>query len=358
MRRRHPNPAAPERPRSSRRPDDREPGGRGAASSDRRAAVTPARPAVSVVAPVYNERENLPILYRSVRSVLVSMRRPFEMVFVDDGSTDGTRDELKRLARRDPLLRAVLFRRNFGQSAAMAAGFRASRGAVVVTLDGDLQNDPRDIPALVGKLEEGYDVVSGWRKERQDTLFLRKVPSRIANRLICSVTDVRLHDTGCSLKAFRREVIDQIRLYGELHRFLPALARVEGARIAEIVVRHHPRRFGRSKYNLTRTFRVLMDLSSLNVFLKYLRNPLRFFGKIGILFFGLGAAAAAWAAVRFASGTPLLELNVALTLVFLFFVAGFQWLFLGAVASLIVATGGRRGAGLSALGRHDIPRKD
>jgi glycosyltransferase involved in cell wall biosynthesis len=313
---------------------------------------------VSVVAPIYNERENLPLLYKSIRKVLESTRRSYEMVFVDDGSSDGTRDILRRLAAKDRRLRAVLFRRNFGQSAAMAAGFRASRGAVVVTLDGDLQNDPRDIPALLRKLDEGYDVVSGWRRDRKDKLFIRKVPSRIANRLICSVTDVRLHDTGCSLKAFRREVVDQIRLYGELHRFLPALARVEGARIAEIVVRHHPRRFGRSKYNLTRTFRVLMDLSSLNLFLKYLRNPLRFFGKVGAAFFAFGIAASVWAGARLAGGAPLLDLNVAVTLVFLFFVAAFQWLFLGAVASLVVATGRRRGSGLAFIERRESPSKE
>jgi glycosyltransferase involved in cell wall biosynthesis len=318
----------------------------------------PGVPAVSVVVPVYNERENIGPLVRAVKDVLEPLRRPYEMVFVDDGSRDGTRDLLRDIAARDRTLRVVLFRRNFGQSAAMAAGFRASRGEVVVTMDGDLQNDPRDIPALLRRLEEGFDVVSGWRRNRKDKLFLRKVPSRIANRLICSVTDVRLHDTGCSLKAFRREVVERIRLYGELHRFLPALARVEGARIAEIAVRHHPRRFGRSKYNLTRTFRVLMDLSSLNLFLKHLRNPIRFFGGVGAVFFGLALAVSAWTGLRLAGGTPLLDLNIAVTLVFLFFVAGFQWLFLGAVASLIVATGSRRGAGLAFFERRESSRKD
>jgi len=247
-------------------------------------------------------------------------------------------------------LYVVLLRRNFGQSAAMAAGFKFSRGDVVVTLDGDLQNDPKDIPRLLDKMDEGYDVVSGWRKDRKDKLFIRKVPSQLANRLICSVTDVRLHDTGCALKAYRREVIDRIRLYGELHRFIPALARVEGARIAEVAVDHHPRRFGRSKYNLTRTFRVLMDLASLNIFLKYLRNPLRFFGRIGVWFIAAGALPAGWAGYRMVfDHVPLLDLNVVVTLAFLLWVAGFCFLFLGLTASLIVQTGERRGITMAAM---------
>ena len=309
---------------------------------------------VSVVVPIYNERENVAPLYRSIRDVLRMLGRKTEMVFVDDGSSDGTREVLRGLAARDRSLRVVLFRRNFGQSAAMAAGFRASRGDVVVTMDGDLQNDPADIPQLLSKIEEGADVVSGWRRDRKDRLFLRKIPSRLANRLICSVTDVRLHDTGCSLKAFRREVVDRIRIYGELHRFLPALARVEGARIGEMVVRHHPRRFGKSKYNLTRTFRVLMDLSTLNLFLKYLRSPFRFFGKIGGGFFLAGLAVCAWIGHRMIiRNVPPADVNVEVTLAFLCFVAGFQWISLGAVASLIVNTGRRRGASLSGLIRPD-----
>jgi glycosyltransferase involved in cell wall biosynthesis len=303
---------------------------------------------VSVVVPVYNERESVPILVRSIRAVLDGIGPATETVIVDDGSRDGTREVLRRLAAEDRRLRVVLLRRNFGQSAAMDAGFRASRGEIVVTMDGDLQNDPKDIPALLEKVREGYDVVSGWRKHRRDKLFIRKIPSRIANRLICSVTDVRLHDTGCSLKAFRREVVERIRVYGELHRFLPALARVEGARISELAVRHHARRYGRSKYNLTRTFRVLMDLSSLNLFLKHLRNPLRFFAGAGLVFFAVGAAASVWIAARgLNGGFPPESRNIAVTIVFLFLAAAFQWIFLGAVASLIVATGRRRGMGLA-----------
>ncbi len=308
------------------------------------------RPFVSVVVPVYNERENVPILYRSIRSILNGLHRSFEVIFVDDGSRDGTRDALREITAKDKRVKAVLFRRNFGQSAAMAAGFRLSRGERVVTMDGDNQNDPRDIPALLSRMDEGYDVVSGWRIHRQDKLFFRKVPSRIANRLICSMTGVRLHDTGCSLKAFSREVVDRIRLYGELHRFLPALARVEGARISEMAVRHHPRKYGRSKYNLSRAFRVVMDLSSLNLFINYLNNPLRYFGKIGAVCFAAALAGSVWIfwkTVR--NGLPLSDLNVPATLVFLLWTMGFQFIFLGLIASLIVKTGLRRGGTLQPI---------
>ncbi len=299
---------------------------------------------ISVVVPVYNERENTPLLYEAIRKVLMDLEKTFEIIFIDDGSKDGTRDVLRDIAAKDPSFRAILFRRNFGQSAAMAAGFKRSYGKVVITMDGDLQNDPTDIPKLLEVMDEGYDVVAGWRKDRKDKLILRKVPSQMANRLICSVTDVRLHDTGCALKAFRREVIDQIRLYGELHRFIPALARVEGARIAEVAVNHHPRRFGQSKYNLTRTFRVLMDLSSLNIFLKYIRNPLRFFGMIAFLFLLLGLMGTCWVGYHMAfNQLPVADLNIPITLVFLMIVAGAQFLFMGLVASLIVKTGKRHG---------------
>ena len=303
---------------------------------------------VSVVIPVYNERENTPILYADLKAVLDGLKCRYEILFIDDGSTDGTREVLKDLSEKDRSVRTVLFRSNFGQSAAMAAGFQISRGEIVISMDGDLQNDPREIPRLIEKLNEGYDVISGWRKQRKDKFLARKVPSWIANRLICSVTDINLHDTGCSLKAYRKEVIKKIRLYGELHRFIPALARVEGARISEVAVNHLPRRFGKSKYNLTRTFRVLMDLGSLNLFLKYLRNPLRFFGMIGVWFFGLGIVLTAWIVYQLGVvAVPFYDLNVLVTLVFLLWTMGFQSLFLGLVAILIVRTGSRKGCTLS-----------
>ncbi len=303
---------------------------------------------ISVVVPLYNEEGNIALLYQSIKEVLERLKKSYEIIFVDDGSTDRTREILRKLSRNDKSLRVIFFRKNFGQSAAMAAGFKMSQGKIVITMDGDLQNDPNDIPLLLEKMQEGYDVVSGWRKNRKDKLLLRKIPSRIANRLICSVTKVQLHDTGCALKAFRREVVDKIRLYGELHRFIPSLAKVEGARIAEIVVNHHPRHSGKSKYNLSRTFRVLMDLFSLNLFLKYLRNPLRFFGKIGAWFLLAGFLAACPVVYSMiVNKTSFMELNVLVTLVFLLWAAGFQFLFMGLIASLIVKTGDRKGYTLS-----------
>lgn len=303
---------------------------------------------ISVVVPVYNEVENVELLYTAIKDVLLSTGEKHEIILVDDGSKDGSREKMREMASQDPCLKIVLFRRNFGQSAAMAAGFRTAKGEKIIAMDGDLQNDPKDIPRMLEKIEEGYDVVSGWRKNRKDKLILRKIPSKIANRLICSVTDVQLHDTGCSLKIFRRDVIKNIRLYGELHRFIPGLARVEGARISELAVAHHARRFGESKYNITRTFRVLMDLGSLNMFLKHLSNPLRFFGSIGLQFTTVGLGFAAWVAWQiYDKQVPLSELNVILTLTFLLWVTGFQFFLLGLVANLIVKTGSRRGRTLA-----------
>ena len=214
---------------------------------------------ISVVIPIYNEEENVALLYESITNVLSKLKQGYEIIMVDDGSKDKTLPILREIQKNDSHLRVIKFRGNFGQSAAMAAGFEAARGENVVAMDGDLQNDPKDIPMLLDKLDEGYDVVSGWRKNRKDKFLIRKVPSKIANRLICSVTGVELHDTGCSLKAFRKEVIKRISLYGELHRFIPALAKLEGAKITEVVVNHHARKYGVSKYNITRTFRVIMD---------------------------------------------------------------------------------------------------
>jgi len=305
---------------------------------------------LSITVPVYNEYENVTLLYESIKKVADKLAKPYEIIFVDDGSTDGTREILKDLGRKDPNFRAVLFRGNCGQSAAMAAGFKLSRGEIVVAMDGDLQNDPEDIPLLLEKMNEGWDVVAGWRKNRKDKLIIRKVPSKIANRLICKLTKVNLHDTGCSLKAFRREIIKNIRLYGELHRFIPVLARIEGARISEVVVNHRARIYGESKYNISRTFRVIMDLLNLNFLLKYLRNPLRFFGAIGAWIISFGVVAGFWVVYKMIfDKLTIVTLNVPATLVFLMITAGVQLLFFGLVASLIVKTGERRGITVSPL---------
>lgn len=245
-------------------------------------------PELSVVIPLYNEEDSLGPLVEQVLASLRPLGRRFELVLVDDGSSDGTAARLEALAAATPELVAVLLRRNYGQTAAMAAGFDASHGAVIVTLDGDLQNDPADIPLLLERLEEGYDLVSGWRHQRQDAAIQRLLPSKIANRLIARVTGVRLHDYGCSLKAYRREVVADMNLYGELHRFLPALAFIEGARITEVKVNHHARRFGQSKYGIDRTFRVLMDLLTVWFMKRFLTRPMHVFGFGGLACLAIG----------------------------------------------------------------------
>ena len=297
----------------------------------------------SVVVPVMNEEENVPLLHQAISAAMQTWGRSYEIVIVDDGSTDRTFPLLQEIAQRDPNLRVVKFRRNFGQSAAMGAGFELARGEVIVTMDGDLQNDPQDIPMVVAELEKGYDVVSGWRKNRKDKLIIRKVPSKIANRLIRQTTQVTLHDTGCSLKAYSRDVVNKISLYGELHRFIPALARVEGARIGEVVVNHHERKFGQSKYNLTRTFRVIMDLTTLNLLLKYLTKPLHFFGALTLLFNALGLGTLLYAAVNLLQKRLATEeLNVLMSLGFLLITAGINFLLFGLIANMVVKTGKKR----------------
>jgi glycosyltransferase involved in cell wall biosynthesis len=251
-------------------------------------------PDLSVVIPIHNESPNLRQLHAELVETLGAWGRPFEIVAVDDGSTDDSFAILAALHAADPRLRVIRFRRNFGQTAAFSAGFAAARGAIIVTSDGDLQNDPRDIPALVAALEAGADIVCGWRKDRKDTLLTRRVPSMIANRLISRATGVRLHDYGCSLKAFRAEVVKPLRLYGEMHRFIPAIASEIGVRVTEQEVNHRPRLHGASKYGLSRTVRVVLDLLTVKYLLDYAKRPLQIFGLIGLLFGGLGSLILLW----------------------------------------------------------------
>ena len=301
----------------------------------------------SVVVPVMNEEENVRLLHKAIYDVLESMGLPYEIIFVDDGSTDSTYSVLQAIKKEDDHLKVLKFRKNFGQSAAMAAGFEYATGNIVISMDGDLQNDPKDIPALVEKLKEGYDLVAGWRKNRKDKMIIRKVPSKIANKIIRSMTGVHLHDTGCSLKVYRSELIKSIKLYGELHRFIPALARIEGAKISEKVVSHHHRKFGQSKYNLNRTFKVIMDLTSMNLFIKYLGNPLYFFGKLGFLFnmFGI-IALTSCIYLLMVGNNNLSNINVLISLAFLFIAAGCQFIFYGLIANLVVKTGEKRNQGI------------
>ena len=295
-------------------------------------------PWISVVIPVYHEKDNISKLNNLLLGVLKTLDRPFEIIYVDDGSRDETFSVLKGLCSQSPCVKAIRLRRNFGQTAAMSAGFDFSRGEIIVAMDGDLQNDPADIPALLDKLEEGYDVVNGWRKDRKDNLLSRKIPSMIANTVIGVTTGVRLHDYGCSLKAYRAEVIKNVPLYGELHRFIPALASIYGARITEIPVRHHPRISGASKYTLSRTFRVLMDLFTVT-FLKFFADrPLHIFGWSGLLLFIMGFFIDSYLAVQkiffgaSLANRPLLLLGTLLIL------AGLQMFSIGILAEIQIRT--------------------
>ncbi len=249
---------------------------------------------LSVVIPVRNEAASLEELHRELTATLVAFSRPYEIIVVDDGSTDGTFSILKRLQAADPRLRVIRFRRNFGQTAAFAAGFAHARGRLIITSDGDLQNDPADIPRMVEKLESGFDIVCGWRRSRKDAFVSRTVPSMIANRLISSATGVKLHDYGCSLKVFRAEVVKPLKLYGEMHRFLPAIASEQGVAIAEVEVNHRARRHGRSNYGISRTLRVILDLLTVKFLLSYSTRPLQMFGAIGLPLTVVGAATIAW----------------------------------------------------------------
>ncbi len=242
-------------------------------------------PSLSVCVPIYNERDSVERLHESLSYALRALDRAYEIVFVDDGSSDGTQDVMRRLAANDRHLRLVFFRRNYGQTAAMAAGFRACRGRTIVSMDGDLQNDPADIGRLVEKLEEGYDVVCGWRRSRQDRVSTRLLPSRIANFLISRVTGARIHDTGCSLKVYRSWVVRSLHLYSDMHRFLAALGVGLGARITELPVRHHARQAGVSKYGLGRVFRVLADLVGIKMLIQFAAHPIRWFSLLALPLF-------------------------------------------------------------------------
>ena len=292
---------------------------------------------LSVVVPLYNEEESLPHLVEQLLQALRPSGERFELVLVNDGSSDRTAAVLAQLSHEVPELVAVLLRKNYGQTAAMAAGFDVARGEVIISLDGDLQNDPADIPMLLAKLREGYDLVSGWRHQRQDAAIQRKLPSRIANRLIGRVTGVRLHDYGCSLKAYRREVLADLRLYGELHRFLPALAFIEGARITEVKVNHRARQYGSSKYGIDRTFRVLMDLLTVWFMKRFLTRPMYVFGFGGLIAMLASVLASTYLlAVKLMGGDignrPLLTLAVVLGL------AGIQLFCFGLLGELLIRT--------------------
>src|SRR5215216_1848716 len=294
---------------------------------------------LSLIIPVYNEQENLPLLYDSIDQALLPLKNAWEVIFVDDGNRDNSFDVLKSLVERDPEhVRVLSFRRNFGQTAAIAAGLDHACGDIIVLLDADLQNDPADIPLLLAKLDEGYDLVSGWRKDRQDNRLTRTIPSNLANGLISWVTGVHLHDYGWTLKAYRRGALEGFRLYGEMHRFIPVFAHSVGARITELPVRHHPRRFGQTKYGLERTVKVILDLFTVKFLLDYSHKPMRLFGGTGILLIlGSGILLSALLVRKLVEGisilpSPLFSLGV------MFFILGFQSILMGLIAELLART--------------------
>lgn len=296
-------------------------------------------PELSVIIPVFEEEESLDPLHRQLTDALTRLNRSYEIVYVDDGSEDGTAERLRQIAESDAHVLVVGFRRNFGQTAALQAGIDYSRGDLLVFMDGDLQNDPTDIGRLLEKLDEGNDVVSGWRKDRHDELLRRKVPSWVANWLISRVTGVRLNDYGCTLKAYRRETLSDVRLYGEMHRFIPAYASWSGAKIAEIPVTHHPRRFGRSKYGLWRTFRVLLDLLTIKLLGSYATKPIYFFGAFGLILWGVAFVCGLIVlAEKLLPPYPEAHNNPLLLLAVFLATLGVQFTMLGLLAELIMRT--------------------
>jgi glycosyltransferase involved in cell wall biosynthesis len=295
-------------------------------------------PELSIVIPVYNESPNVERLYDELTDVLGQYGRAYELLLVDDGSQDDTFEQLAALQARDSRLRVIRFRRNFGQTAAFAAGIAYARGRLVVLSDGDLQNDPRDIPRMVARIEAGYDIVCGWRKDRKDRMITRRVPSIVANKIISWATGVELHDYGCSLKVFRAEVIKPLRLYGEMHRFLPAIASQVGVSIDEIVVNHRARDAGASKYGLSRTIRVILDLATVKFLLNYSTRPLQIFGLLGVAALALGTIITGWLGyVRLFAGQAIADRPLLLLGMMLLFI-GVQLVTFGLLAELLART--------------------
>jgi glycosyltransferase involved in cell wall biosynthesis len=292
---------------------------------------------LSIVVPLYNEEDSVGPLYESVRSVIDELELEAEMIFVDDGSTDLTYNRASKIAETDQRLRVIKFRRNYGQTPGMAAGIDTAAGRIIVTMDGDLQNDPRDIPKFLDKIDEGFDIVVGWRFNRQDKLISRKIPSRIANWIIGKVTGVPIKDNGCSLKAYRADVIKHVPLYSEMHRFIPAMASIAGPRIAEIKVRHHARQFGESKYGLSRVYKVLLDLLTIKTIASFSARPLKWFAMLSGPFLLLSTVMVIWSMAGLVTNGET-SMPIAGTAV-LFGALGIFLLFSGGLAELISSTG-------------------
>ncbi len=294
-------------------------------------------PELSLFLPVLDEEENLRPMHEKIKAALDALGRPAEVIYVDDGSTDTSLQILKEIAASDDRVRVISLRRNYGQTAAMSAGIDAAKGDILIPMDADLQNDPADIARLLDKLDEGFDVVSGWRKNRQDKLISRKIPSQIANRIISWIGGVPLHDYGCSLKAYRREVIQDVRLYGEMHRFIPIYASWAGARVTEIPVDHHARTMGKSKYGISRTIKVVFDLMTIKFMASYQTKPIYVFGTFGIMAFLLAAIAGVWAIVLKYYGVSLIQTPLPVVTVVMLAIS-VQFFLMGLLAELLVRT--------------------
>lgn len=293
---------------------------------------------LSIVIPIYNEQENIKILHNELNKTVKTLNLTYEIIFIDDGSSDKSFEKMKEEAKKNNAIKIIKFARNFGQTAALEAGFQNSKGTIVIPMDGDLQNDPADIPLLLQKIDEGYDVVSGWRKKRQDKFFTKTLPSKIANAIIAKITKIHLHDYGCTLKAYKKEFLNQTRLYGEMHRFIPVYAAWHGAKVTEIVVNHNPRKFGKTKYNLSKTLRVILDIITVKFLISYLNRPMHFFGGAGLftLFLGfLSGAASIYLKIFYElhlNRSPLLLLAVFL------FIVGIMFILMGLLAEIIIRT--------------------
>lgn len=297
-----------------------------------------AAPELSIFLPVFNESDNIDPLHTRLTECLEKIGRSYEVIYVDDGSTDDSLERLRRIAEHDSRVRIIALRRNYGQTAAMSAGIDHARGEILIPMDADLQNDPADIGALLEVIDQGFDVVSGWRRDRKDTWLTRKVPSAIANRLISRISGLELHDYGCSLKAYRREVLADVKLYGEMHRFIPIYAAWAGARVTEIPVRHHARRAGNSKYGLSRTIKVMFDLITIKFMSSYLTKPLYLFGSAGLICLMVALFSFAFALYYRLHDNVHLNRNPAATLAMILFAVGVQFIFMGLLAEMIVRT--------------------